>query len=1181
MNGSSETEAQLIEELRNVRRQQHALLDSTSDAIITTDLDSVIQSWNRAAEALYGWSTEEAIGRRVGELVPTEYDDRDDDALATLLAEGTGSGEVVQTRKDGTRILVHTSTDLVKDDAGHPTHVVSINRDITERKQMEEALDKRRAFYDAVLECIVDGIVTCDQDGKLTYFNRAMCEFHRLPAEPIPPEEWPNHYDLYEPDGKTPLAHERVPLFRAWKGEEVTGQELVVVAKGLPARTLISTGRKLIDSSGNPIGAVVSLHDITERKQMEEKLVRAEAEWQATFDATNDAVFVLDQDHRVLRSNRKAEGVFQRPCSEVIGKHCCEIVHGTASPLPGCPFVRARDSLLRETLELRVDDHSWLQVTVDPILDASGRFAGAVHVAADITERKRAAEALQEMNDILEASTAVVFLWRNEEGWPADHVSHNVSKLFGHTAEDFCTGGISYSNVIHPDDLERVETEVATFSAEGTRTHFEHEPDRIVTKDGSVKWVDDRMAIRRDAAGRITHYQGIVLDITAHKRAEEELSRSNERFQLAFEIANIAICLVDLDQRFIAVNNQMCNMFGYTKEEFESMGVKDITHPEDLDIAPQFIQRASSGEIDNQRLIKRYVHKQGRPIWGEVSSVIVRSDQDVPAFFISYVLDITDRKQAEEALRLKDLVFETSVAASNITDPEGVITDVNQAFLETWGYSGRDEVIGMPAVRLLLREEDALEIGGILRVSDTWSGDYVARRKDGSTFVAMGHATALRETTGELLGYHQSVIDVTERRSLQASLAQSDRLTSRGMLAAGVAHEINNPLSYVLYNLESMAEDLPRLLEGIRSAQAEQDALDADGATVAPDESDKAVSPWMLEDLIERTREAGDGARRIRDIARGLGAFSRVERDELIPLDLHAAIEHAINMCFNEIKYRARLVKDFRPVPTILASEGRLAQVVLNLLVNAAHAIDEGDVEHNEIRIRTWSEGDDAFFEVRDTGKGIPPKDLDQLFEPFFTTKPVGVGSGLGLSICKSIVSGYDGEIAVKSKVGEGTSLTVRLPIRRAETGQVETHGAAEPAADPAERGRILVVDDEAPIRSILKRLLGTHHEIVTAKSGAAAQELLERDRSFDLIICDMMMPMMSGMDLHKWLVETDPDLAENLLFITGGAFTPKSSEYMAGVKNLQVEKPFNSRDLRRLVSGLVAAAKSKKRQSA
>ncbi|MHC4917824.1 MAG: sensor histidine kinase [Planctomycetota bacterium] len=213
---------------------------------------------------------------------------------------------------------------------------------------------------------------------------------------------------------------------------------------------------------------------------------------------------------------------------------------------------------------------------------------------------------------------------------------------------------------------------------------------------------------------------------------------------------------------------------------------------------------------------------------------------------------------------------------------------------------------------------------------------------------------------------------------------------------------------------------------------------------------------------------------------------------------------------------------------------------------------------------------------MRDTGKGIPAENLESLFEPFFTTKPVGVGSGLGLSISKKIVTDLGGDISVHSRVGEGARFVVRIPIGQRETEPVEAPAPATGEAAAVAPGRILVIDDEAPIRSIMQRLLGRRHEVVTAESGAAAMELLERDRGFDLIVCDMMMPAVSGMDLHQWLVELSPELAGNVVFITGGAFTPKARQYLAEVGNLRVEKPFDARNFSRLADELIVAARSK-----
>ena len=183
------------------------------------------------------------------------------------------------------------------------------------------------------------------------------------------------------------------------------------------------------------------------------------------------------------------------------------------------------------------------------------------------------------------------------------------------------------------------------------------------------------------------------------------------------------------------------------------------------------------------------------------------------------------------------------------------------------------------------------------------------------------------------------------------------------------------------------------------------------------------------------------------------------------------------------------------------------------------------------------------------------------------------MGSGLGLSISRNIITEFGGDIRVESEVGKGTRVVVRLPLSVATP---ETPAPVRPVVRaPSVRGRILVVDDEEPIRRILSRLLGPEHEIVTAASGREGKALLERDAAFDLILCDLMMPEMTGMDLHAWLVGHSPALARRVVFISGGAFTPSASEYLARVGNLKLDKPFDPRKLLELVADLVVAARA------
>jgi CheY-like chemotaxis protein len=246
--------------------------------------------------------------------------------------------------------------------------------------------------------------------------------------------------------------------------------------------------------------------------------------------------------------------------------------------------------------------------------------------------------------------------------------------------------------------------------------------------------------------------------------------------------------------------------------------------------------------------------------------------------------------------------------------------------------------------------------------------------------------------------------------------------------------------------------------------------------------------------------------------------------------------------------------------------------VFLNLLLNAAQAVEEGDIDHNEIRIDTWTDGKDVFAAVGDTGCGIPVDHLGRLFTPFFTTKPPGVGSGLGLFTCHNFIRSYGGRIEVESEAGAGSRFTVALPVL---PGGYEPDAEPEPPDEaaserPVARGRILVVDDEPMIGSAMRRILRRDHDVSVATSGMQGKEILEKDPSFDLILCDLMMPDISGMDLHAWLEERNPKLAQKMVFVTGGAFTPVAKEFLQRVDNLRLEKPFDPKDLKAIIADLL-----------
>jgi CheY-like chemotaxis protein len=290
-----------------------------------------------------------------------------------------------------------------------------------------------------------------------------------------------------------------------------------------------------------------------------------------------------------------------------------------------------------------------------------------------------------------------------------------------------------------------------------------------------------------------------------------------------------------------------------------------------------------------------------------------------------------------------------------------------------------------------------------------------------------------------------------------------------------------------------------------------------------------------LREARQSLREAHEAAERVAHIVRDLKVFSRASSDEQEgAVDIERVLESALRMASNEIRHRANIVRHYVKVPPIHGNEARLGQVFLNLIVNAAQAIPEGRAAENRIGLSIhMGENDRVVVEVSDTGSGIPPQVLARIFDPFFTTKAAGVGTGLGLAICQRIVIRYGGDIAVESQAGHST--TFRVSLRRARTALPSAD--AIPAEQRAKRkGRILVVDDEPMLCSAVERILSVEHDVTVVQSARRALEILKDDARFDVILSDLMMPQMTGIELHAALARIAPELAAKMIFMTGGA---------------------------------------------
>jgi signal transduction histidine kinase/CheY-like chemotaxis protein len=406
------------------------------------------------------------------------------------------------------------------------------------------------------------------------------------------------------------------------------------------------------------------------------------------------------------------------------------------------------------------------------------------------------------------------------------------------------------------------------------------------------------------------------------------------------------------------------------------------------------------------------------------------------------------------------------------------------------------------------------------------------------------HLAPLRDDAGAIVGAIGVSTDVTDRHRMQLQLARAERLASVGLLAAGVAHEVNNPLSFVIGNLDLIPAELAKV----------QAAL-PDGA---------------LRSIREMLADVRLGADRVRTIVRDLKAFSRVRELGAAPLDVRGPLEASLAMAHNEIRHRARLVRDLQPVEPVLGDEGRLAQVFLNLLVNAAHSIAEGAADDNEIRVRTRPHENGVCIEVSDTGVGMESAQLSRIFDPFFTTKDPGAGTGLGLSICHGVVTDLGGRIEVESAPGRGSTFRVILPRAAHASASPAPRAPATGAAGATRRASVLVVDDEPVILKVVAAVLDPEHDVTCVGTCEAALTRIRGGERFDVIVCDLMMPQVTGMDLYETLREIAPQQADAMLFLTGGAFTPRARAFLDRVPNTTIDKPFDAKTLlggvRRLV---------------
>lgn len=461
--------------------------------------------------------------------------------------------------------------------------------------------------------------------------------------------------------------------------------------------------------------------------------------------------------------------------------------------------------------------------------------------------------------------------------------------------------------------------------------------------------------------------------------------------------------------------------------------------------------------------------------------------------------------------------------------PDRVCRAVSDTLAATLGRR-REHLIGRPLADLVIDVDQAnAALGGgpvLLRLrgcagEPCWVDWRATETADGGLLCSVIEAVADTAQPAQLT-------------STQVQLLEAERLAVLGSLAGGVANQIGNALT-------STRLGLARLVS-FELAQLPRDAVG--------------------QHRLELLQEAREGVDRVQHVTDALRAFARLEDAAPAPVDLRAAVAAVVRIAAHEIEHRARLHCDLEPAPAVLAPEPALRHLVLHLILNAAQSVEGLSPGQAVVNVSVFAEDGKAVLEVSDNGAGIAPGDLERIFDPFFTTRPPGQGLGLGLSVCRDLVDRMQGQISAHSEVGKGTRMRVALPPAPA-AATIDRRPA--PVAPSLSRRRILIIDDDRPVASAIALELADH-DIMVAGSGREALEILRRDPGFDVVLCDLMMPELSGADVYDWLKRVEPQLVDRFVFMTGGAFTTRAREFLAGIKNPRLDKPFDPSELRAVI---------------
>ncbi len=1011
------------------------------------------------------------------------------------------------------------------------------------RRRAEEALRESEERYRNLFENAQIGIYRTTPEGSILMANPALIQmlgyssFEELALRNLEREGFEPSYPRSQFKELMESQSEVIGLEAAWTRKDGS---VVFVRENAKA---------IRDERGAVLYYEGMVEDISKRKRVEEALKESEDKYKTLVEQSLQGIVVI-QDFQIVFANDAFAQISGYKVNELLSlppEKVKAMIHPDDQALV---WGRFRDRLAGKSIPSRYEYRgirkdgsvSWLEMFASRV-NYGGKPAiqGSI---VDLTERKQAEEALKESEErfrrALENIPDVVVIYDSD--LRIRYINAATRRITGRPTSDFIG---KREEDIWPPEVYQVYLPTLR-EAFNTREISSLESDLSLPGTGFRNLIITCVPLI-DEKGKVREVLGITHDLTEGKRAEELLRTSEAQLSNAMKIAKLGYWEYDVADDLFTFNDHFYAIFRTTAKKVGGYKMsparyaQTFLHPDDMSVIANEMKKALETTDPNfsRQLEHRIIYADGEIGYISVRYFIIKDNQGRTIKTYGANQDITERKRAEDTLVRLSNAVKMSTDSIVISDLEGRIIDVNDATLTMYGTKDKNNLVGKNSIDMIAAEDRERAFADVKEMLDKGyirSQEYHIVTKDGRRLPVEMSSGVMKDADGAPVGFVGITRDISERTKLRQQLIQSEKLAAVGTLAYGIAHEFNNVLA---------------------------------GMTVA---AEFGLSQSDNQEVRESFQAIAENSQRGSSITNSLLAVAGEKREKKELTDITQPLENVLSFSRRELeKANINIMQDFEPIPQIFCDPGELSEVFLNMVNNARDAMTP---RGGTLSVKVRPDKDNIQIVFKDTGEGIPEEIKDKIFDPFVTTKgALGKsevpGTGLGLYVTYGIINSYHGKIDVDSRVGKGTTFTILIPISKNLPPESVLKKKVEFPKEIKKKLNILLVDDEEVICSTLKRFLESKgHQVTTSLKAEEGFGLFKKDK-FDVVLSDITMPGMDGIELIRDMKEKDSNA--RIIAITGHVRQQKLEEAKnAGAEEVLI-KPFRSAALYETIARLLS----------